>query len=73
MTDSVTLNARMKLCEEHLRAENVHDVAAVMATLGHQPRYVVNGTILEGHDAIRAQYEDMGWATQAVFLSSRSM
>jgi len=60
MANSSTLNARMKLCEEHLRAENAHDVAAVMATLGRQPRYIVNGTILEGHEAIRAQYEDMG-------------
>jgi len=60
MANSDTLNARIKLCEEHLRAENAHNVAAIMATLGRQPKYIVNGTILEGHEAIRAQYEDMG-------------
>lgn len=60
MANSDTLTARKKLVKEHMRAENAHDIAATMATLGRQPKYIVNGTILEGHEAIRAQYEDMG-------------
>src|SRR5712691_10691218 len=67
MGNSNTINARLKLCEEHARVENAHDVAAIMATLGRQPRYVMNGTIIEGHEAIRDQYEGMGWSNAGGF------
>lgn len=67
MGNSNTIKARLKLYEEHARAENAHDVAAIMATLGRQPRYVMNGTIIEGYDVIRDQYEGMGWVNAGGF------
>lgn len=67
MTDSSTLNARKKLVEEHMRAENAHDITATMATLGRQPRYVLNGMILDGHEAIRSAYEGIGLGNAAAF------
>ncbi len=67
MTDSDTLNARKKLVEEHMRAENAHDVTATMSTLGRRPRYVLNGTILDGHEAIRSAYEGIGLGKAAAF------
>lgn len=60
MANSDTLTARKHLVEEHMRAENAHDITATMATLGRQPKYVLNGMIIEGREAIRAAYEGIG-------------
>jgi steroid delta-isomerase-like uncharacterized protein len=67
MASSDSLNARKKLVEEHMRAENAHDVTATMATLGRQPRYILNGVIIDGHEAIRAAYEGIGLSKAAAF------
>lgn len=67
MANSNTINARRKLVEEHMRVENAHDIAATMATLGRQPQYVLHGTILDGHEAIRSAYESLGLGKAAAF------
>jgi steroid delta-isomerase-like uncharacterized protein len=50
-----------------MHAENAHDITATMATLGRQPRYILNGTILDGHEAIRGAYEGIGLGKGAAF------
>jgi steroid delta-isomerase-like uncharacterized protein len=40
---------------------------ATMSTLGRQPRYVLNGAILDGHEAIRSAYEGIGLGDAAAF------
>jgi len=67
MASSDRLNTRKKLVEEHMRTENAHDITATMATLGRRPRYVLNGVILDGHEAIRAAYEGIGLDNAAAF------
>ena len=67
MASSAPLNARKTLVEEHLRAENAPDITATMATLGRQPRYVLNGVLIDGHEAMRAAYEGMGLGNAAAF------
>lgn len=67
MASSDMLKARKKLVEEHMRVENGHDITATLATLGRSPRYVVNGTLVEGHEAIRALYEDLGFGDAGSF------
>src|SRR5438874_8281900 len=37
--DPVRLKARLALVEEHVKCENRHDLAALMATFGAEPRY----------------------------------
>jgi steroid delta-isomerase-like uncharacterized protein len=68
MANRDMLDARTKLVEEHMRAENAHDITATMATLGRQPRYVLNGVILDGHEAIRSAYEGIGLGDDAAFV-----
>ena len=51
--------ARIKLVDEHMRAENACDVDATMETLGDTPSYELNGVPLEGHENIRAFYEEL--------------
>jgi steroid delta-isomerase-like uncharacterized protein len=67
MTSSELLKARKKLVEEHMRAENAHDITATMATLGRQPRYILNGVSLDGSEEIRAAYESIGLGKAAAF------
>jgi steroid delta-isomerase-like uncharacterized protein len=67
MANSNTLTARKHLVEEHMRAENAHDIVATMATLGRQPRYVLNGMLIDGREAIRAAYEGIGLGNAAAF------
>jgi hypothetical protein len=67
MANSDTLSARKQLVEEHMRVENAHDIAATIATLGRSPRYIVNGTIIEGHEAIRDFYEGLGFGDAGSF------
>jgi steroid delta-isomerase-like uncharacterized protein len=67
MANNETLTARRKLVEEHMRAENAHDLAGTLATLGRSPRYVLNGEILDGHEAIGGAYESLGLGKGASF------
>jgi steroid delta-isomerase-like uncharacterized protein len=62
-----TIDARIKLVEEHIRAENSHEVDAIMATFGKEPRFVLNGTSIEGSDGIRAFYQGFGFEDAGSF------
>jgi hypothetical protein len=45
--------SRETLLNEHLVAENAHDLERIMATYGESPLIVLNGQRIEGHAAIR--------------------
>lgn len=49
------------LLREHLDAENAHDLERIMATYAPSPVIRLNGTRIEGHDAIRAFHRDFGF------------
>jgi predicted ester cyclase len=59
--------SRLKLVEEHLSAENAHDVGAIMKTFGKRPFFVLNGIALDGQESIRALYESFGFGERGAF------
>ena len=67
--DQDQLEARLKLVDEHMRAENGHDVDAVMQTFGKDPIFVLNGDTLTGPESIRAMYEDFGFGGRGGFAN----
>jgi hypothetical protein len=54
--DREQLEARLRLVEEHIAAENGFDIESTMATYGRNPAIVFNGVTLYGHESIRALY-----------------
>ena len=63
---TLTLNqdqkeARLRIVEEHMRAENAHDVDGIMRTFVENPTFVLNGDTISGQDDIRAFYEGFGF------------
>jgi hypothetical protein len=63
---SVTLTgeqpeARVLLLEEHLRAENAHDLDAIMETYGEGARLILNGYTFGDHEGIRALHQEFGF------------
>ena len=71
---------RLATVQEHVRAENAHDVDAIMGTFGHQSSITVNGLPFAGRDSIRTFYEDrlrtlpgFGFAVQQQHLSADSV
>ena len=65
------LNARQALVDEHMRAENEHDVEAIMATFGKDPWFELNGTQLPGVEGIRGMYEGFGFGNNGSFSEIR--
>ena len=61
------LDARMKLVEEHVQAENNHDMNGIMATFGENPTFVLNDVIIPDRDSIRGFYEGFGFGSQGGF------
>jgi steroid delta-isomerase-like uncharacterized protein len=55
------IEARLRIVEEHMRAENAHDVDAVMRTFVENPTFVLNGDTISGRDDVRAFYEGFGF------------
>ena len=55
------IEARVRIVDEHLRAENDHDVDGIMRTFGDDPTFVLNGDTISGQDDIRAFYEAFGF------------
>ena len=55
------IGARLAVVEEHVRRENAHDLAGIMATFGHQAWYDDEpwGEYHDGRDAVRRYYEDL--------------
>lgn len=67
MVTQVEMERRLRLVEEHVRAENKHDLDRIMATFGDTPRFVLNGVDIVGHDAIRGLYESFGFGERGSF------
>ena len=65
------LKARIDLLEEHLRAENDHDLDAIMETFGGTARLVLNGYSFGDADGIRALHRDFGFAEDGGFSDLR--
>ena len=55
------LETRLQLVEEHVRAENEHDVDGIMKTFTTEPTFVLNGATVTGHESIRGFYEEFGF------------
>jgi hypothetical protein len=55
------------LLDEHLAAENDHDLDRVMATYGAEPLIVLNGQRIEGAAAIREFHRSFGFGTDGSF------
>ena len=53
--------ARLRIVEEHLRCENAHDLAGIMATFGHDAEYEDTpwGEHHLGRDAVEQYYRDI--------------
>jgi hypothetical protein len=49
------------LLNEHLAAENEHDLDRILATYGESPVVVLNGQRIEGHAAIREFHRSFGF------------
>lgn len=63
------LETRIQLVEEHVRAENEHDITGIMETFVQQPTCVLNGTTFSGHESVRALYEEFGFGGQGGFAN----
>jgi steroid delta-isomerase-like uncharacterized protein len=61
------IEARLRIVEEHMRAENGHDVDGIMRTFGENPTFVLNGDTFTGHESIRAMYEGFGFGGRGGF------
>jgi hypothetical protein len=55
------------LLDEHLRAENAHDLGSIMATYGQNPRVVIGAQTFEGLDAIRVFHDRFGFGGAGSF------
>lgn len=65
------LEARLKLAEEHIAAENAFDIERTMATYGRNPSIVFNGVTFYGRESIRALYEELGFGGRGGFSNLR--
>jgi hypothetical protein len=63
--------ARVRMLEEHLRAENAHDLKGIMETFGQAARLVLNGYSFDDHAGIRALHEDFGFGEDGGFSELR--
>jgi steroid delta-isomerase-like uncharacterized protein len=57
--DEGRVAARIKVVDEHLRAENAHDLDATMATLNETPQFKLNNDEFGGQDSVRAFYASL--------------
>jgi steroid delta-isomerase-like uncharacterized protein len=48
-----------RLVDEHVRAENAHELDRTMATLNETPLFKLNDKEVVGHDGVRAFYADL--------------
>ena len=61
------IDARLRIVDEHMRAENAGDLNGIMNTFGERPTFILNGDTLAGHESIRAFYEGFGFGGQGGF------
>lgn len=65
------MEIRIKGLEEHIRAENEHDVEAIMNTFASDGVLVFNGTPLGNHAVIRTLHEQLGFGENGGFSDLR--
>lgn len=61
------LEARISLLNEHLAAENRHDIDAIMETYEQDPEVIVNGRSFSGLSSIRKFHERLGFGLTGGF------
>ncbi len=66
------LDGRLRLIEDHLRAENAHDIDAIMETFGEHPTFRLNGTLLPDRDSIVSMYDGLGFGEKGYFSDLRA-
>jgi steroid delta-isomerase-like uncharacterized protein len=57
--DEHRLAARINLVDEHVRAENNHELDGTMATLNETPLFRLNDEEIIGNDGVRGFYADL--------------
>jgi steroid delta-isomerase-like uncharacterized protein len=57
--DEDRLAARLELVERHIRAENEHDLDAIMRTFGEAPSFILNQELHDGRDSVRRLYQGL--------------
>jgi steroid delta-isomerase-like uncharacterized protein len=60
--------ARIKIVEEHVRAENAHELDATMATLNETPYFKLNNDEFGGQDGVRAFYASLFTAFPDLYI-----
>lgn len=70
--ESAQQEARLRLVEEHIRAENDHDLDAIMATFGQDAKFNLNGMPLDDRESIRAMYGMFGFGGNGSFSDLRA-
>lgn len=60
-------SANVSLLEEHLRAENAHDLDAIMETFAEDAKLILNGYTFGDHNVIRALHRDLGFGDDGGF------
>lgn len=61
------LQTRLGLVAEHLRAENDHDMDAIMATFGQNAKFSLNAVSIDGRETIRGLYSGFGFGENGSF------
>lgn len=65
------LQTRVRCLEEHIQAENLHDVNAIMETFAESGVLVFNGAPLTDQDRIRMLHEQLGFSERGGFSDLR--
>lgn len=64
--------AQSRLVDEHIRAENTHDLDAIMATFGPRARFNLNAIALNDTESIRGLYDGFGFGGRGSFSNLRA-
>jgi len=65
------LNSRLDVLEEHIRAENEHNIEVLMKTFGLGAVLVINGKVVADRGRIRTVHEELGFSGQGGFSELR--
>jgi predicted ester cyclase len=70
MSEAIS-EAHVRMLEEHLRAENAHDVDGIMDTFSQGAKFTLNGNTYGGHSLIRIAHERFGFGEGGSFSDLR--
>jgi hypothetical protein len=59
--------ARINLLNQHLEAENRHDIEAIMGTYEQEPEVVINGNVFSEASSVRKFHERLGFGQNGSF------